>query len=98
MTPRRSLLLVLTIGLAVRLVNIQGMSRLPMAEYQFQAPEADMSLAYEWSGRILSGDLLGRDTVHAYTMWMHEIAPLAPTRPRGISNGRGSSDRGNQGV
>jgi len=76
MTPRRSLLLVLTIGLAVRLVNIQGMSRLPMAEYQFQAPEADMSLAYEWSGRILSGDLLGRDTVHAYTMWMHEIAPL----------------------
>jgi 4-amino-4-deoxy-L-arabinose transferase-like glycosyltransferase len=76
MTPRRFLLLVLAVGLAVRLVNVFQMSRLPMAEYQFRAPEADMSLNYEWSGHILSGDLLGRDTVYQYTMWMREIAPL----------------------
>ena len=76
MTRRRSLLLVLAVGLAVRLVNVYGMSRLPMAEYQFRAPEADMSLAYEWSGHILRGDLLGREPVHQYTMWMREIAPL----------------------
>src|SRR6266404_8489402 len=76
MTPRRSLLLVLAVGLAVRLVNVYGMLRLPMAEYQFRAPEADMSLAYEWSGHILRGDLLGREPVHQYTMWMREVAPL----------------------
>src|SRR5439155_769014 len=67
MISRRSLLLALGIGLAVRLVNIYGMSRFPMAEYQFRAPEADMSLAYEWSGHIVRGDLHGlfllRDTL-----------------------------------
>src|SRR2546427_12887526 len=76
MTPRRSLLLVLAVGLAVRLVNVYGMLRLPMAEYQFRAPEADMSLAYEWSGHILRGDLLGREPVHPCTMGMREGAPL----------------------
>ncbi|HLY39137.1 MAG TPA: hypothetical protein VKU61_13925, partial [Candidatus Binatia bacterium] len=55
---RRSLVLVLAVALAVRLVNIYEMSRLPAAEYQFRAPEADMALAYEWSGRIVHGDLL----------------------------------------
>ena len=75
MISRRSLLLALGIGLAVRLVNIYGMSRFPMAEYQFRAPEADMSLAYEWSGHIVRGDLLGREPVHQYTTWMREIAP-----------------------
>src|SRR5207244_8254772 len=75
MTSRRSLLLALGIGLAVRLVNIYGMSRFPMAEYQFRAPEADMSLAYEWSGHIVRGGLLGREPVHQYTTWMREIAP-----------------------
>src|SRR5689334_21272040 len=77
MTGRRSLLLVLALGLGVRLVNIHAMSRSPMAEYQFRAPEADMSLAYEWSGHILRGDLLGREPVHQYTTWMREIAPPA---------------------
>jgi len=73
---RRSLVLVLAVALAVRLVNIYEMSRLPAAEYQFRAPEADMALAYEWSGRIVHGDLLGRETVHQYASWMREIAPL----------------------
>src|SRR5437870_12022184 len=75
MTPRGSLLLVLAVALAVRVVNVYGMSRFPIAEYQFRAPEADMSLAYEWSGHIVRGDLLGREPVHQYTTWMREIAP-----------------------
>jgi 4-amino-4-deoxy-L-arabinose transferase-like glycosyltransferase len=69
-------MLVLTVALGVRLVNVAEMSRLPMAEYQFRATEADMYFAYEWSGRILRGDLLGREPVHQYTMWMRELAPL----------------------
>src|SRR5712692_2491673 len=76
MTPRRSLLLILALGLAVRLENLHGMSQHPMAEYQFRSTEADMSLAYEWSGHILRGDVLGREPVHQYTVWMREIAPL----------------------
>jgi hypothetical protein len=76
MSPRRSLLFILTVGLVVRLVNLHGMSQHPMAEYQFRSTEADMSLAYEWSGHILGGDVLGREPVHQYTVWMREIAPL----------------------
>src|SRR5438552_18838956 len=77
MISRRSLLLALGIGLAVRLVNIYRLSRFPMAEYQFRPPEADMSLAYECSGHIARGDLLGRVPVHQYPTWMREIAPPA---------------------
>src|SRR6266849_237889 len=76
MTPRRSLLLILALGLAVRLENLHGMSQHPVAEYQFRSTEADMSLAYEWSGHILRGDVLGREPVHQYTVWVREIAPL----------------------
>src|SRR2546428_4872899 len=36
-----------------------------------------MAANFEWSGRILRGDVLGRDTPHPYTSWMRDIAPLA---------------------
>jgi 4-amino-4-deoxy-L-arabinose transferase-like glycosyltransferase len=76
MRSRGCLLLVLAVGLLVRLANISAMSQHPMAEYQFRAPDADMSLAYDWSARIVGGDVLGREPVHQYTMWMREIASL----------------------
>jgi len=74
---RRALLAVLAVALAVRLVNLWLTSRLPLAEYQLNWAESDMAANFEWSGRILRGDVLGRDTPHQYTSWMRDIAPLA---------------------
>src|SRR5439155_701657 len=51
-------------------------ARLPVAEYQRSWAEGDMATAWAWSGRIVAGDLLGRDPVHQYASWMKAIAPL----------------------
>jgi len=67
---------VLALALAVRVLNLWLVSRLPVAEYQFHWAESDMATSWDWSGRILSGDILGRDTPHQYTSWMREWAPL----------------------
>lgn len=75
MTRRRVLLLVLVFAMAARLANLSVMLRLPVAEYQRTWGEGDMATAWEWSGRIVAGDRLGRDTPHQYTSWMQEIAP-----------------------
>ncbi len=75
--PRgRALVAVLALALAVRVLNLWLVSRLPVAEYQFHWAESDMATSWDWSGRILSGDILGRDTPHQYTSWMREWAPL----------------------
>ncbi|TMB21358.1 MAG: glycosyltransferase family 39 protein [Deltaproteobacteria bacterium] len=67
---------VLALALAVRVLNLWLVSRLPVAEYQFHWAESDMAASWAWSGRIISGDILGRDTPHQYTSWMREWAPL----------------------
>ena len=72
----RALVAVLALALAVRVLNLWLMSRLPVAEYQFHWAESDMAASWAWSGRIISGDILGRDTPHQYTSWMREWAPL----------------------
>jgi len=75
--PRgRALVAVLGVAIAVRGLNLWLVSRLPVAEYQFHWPESDMTASWTWSGRILAGDVLGRDTPHQYTSWMRELAPL----------------------
>lgn len=77
--PRRrviGLVLTLAVALAVRLVNLGWMSAQPIAEYQFEWAEADMGSVWDWSGRILHGDPLSRDTYHQYTAWRARIAPL----------------------
>ena len=75
--PRgRALVAVLALALAVRVLNLWLVSRLPVAEYQFHWAESDMAASWAWSGRIISGDILGRDTPHQYTSWMREWAPL----------------------
>src|SRR5207302_1007490 len=72
----RALVAVLALALAVRVLNLWLMSQLPVAEYQFHWAESDMAASWAWSGRIISGDILGRDTPHQYTSWMREWAPL----------------------
>jgi len=72
----RALVAVLALALAVRVLNLWLVSRLPVAEYQFHWAESDMAASWAWSGRIISGDILGRDTPHQYTSWMREWAPL----------------------
>ena len=72
----RALVAVLALALAVRVLNLWLMSRLPVAEYQFHWAESDMATSWAWSGRIISGDILGRNTPHQYTSWMREWAPL----------------------
>jgi len=67
---------VLGVAIAVRGLNLWLASRLPVAEYQFHWAESDMATSWAWSGRILSGDVLGRDPPHQYTSWMREWAPL----------------------
>ena len=76
MTRRRVLLVVLAVAFAARLANLSVMARLPVAEYQRSWAEGDMATAWAWSGRIVAGDLLGRDPVHQYASWMKEIAPV----------------------
>ena len=73
-STRGRLLAVLAVALAVRLVNLWLMAQLPVAEYQFRWTESDMAAHYRWSGRILQGDILSRDTARPYTAWMQEIA------------------------
>ena len=70
------LLVVLAVAFAARLANLSVMARLPVAEYQRSWAEGDMATAWAWSGRIVAGDLLGRDPVHQYASWMKEIAPV----------------------
>src|SRR5439155_24348962 len=53
----RALVGVLALALAVRVLNLWLMSRLPVAEYQFHWAESDMAASWEWSGRIISGDI-----------------------------------------
>jgi 4-amino-4-deoxy-L-arabinose transferase-like glycosyltransferase len=72
---RSALLGVLAFAAAIRLANLWSMSHLPVAEYQLHWPEGDMSFYYDWSGRILAGDWIGRDTPHPFTPWMAGIAP-----------------------
>ena len=67
---------VLALAIAVRLVNVSIASHWPLAEYQHTWQESDMAASWAWSGRILAGDILGRDTPHQYTRWMQEWAPL----------------------
>jgi len=67
---------VLALAIALRLVNVALASRWPLAEYQFAWQEGDMAASWTWSGKILAGDVLGRDTPHQYTAWMREWAPL----------------------
>jgi hypothetical protein len=67
---------VLALAIAVRLVNVWIASRSPLAEYQLVWQEGDMATSWTWSGKILAGDVLGRDTPHQYTAWMRDWAPL----------------------
>src|SRR5262245_28921388 len=76
MGRRGALGAILGVALAVRLANLWTFVELPIATYQRTWTESDMETAWRWSGRILGGDLLGRDTVHQYTEWMQSIAPL----------------------
>jgi 4-amino-4-deoxy-L-arabinose transferase-like glycosyltransferase len=76
MTGRRALLLVLGVALVVRLANLGWTAGQPLAEYQTEWTESDMQAYWEWSGRILHGDLLGREAFHPFTSWMRQIAPL----------------------
>jgi len=76
MTRGRALLLVLAVALAIRLANLAWMSGQPIADYQTRWAESDMQANWEWSARILRGDVLGRDTFHPFPSWMQEIAPL----------------------
>src|SRR5438067_421910 len=46
------------------------------ADYQRTWQESDMAFSWAWSGRILEGDVLGRDTIHPNTQWMRDMAPL----------------------
>jgi 4-amino-4-deoxy-L-arabinose transferase-like glycosyltransferase len=71
------LLLVLGAATAVRLVNLQWMSEQPITEYQTLLTDGDMFNHWTWAGRILAGDLLGRDVFHPITPWMQSIAPQA---------------------
>ena len=73
---RHTLLAILALAAAVRVANLAVMSRLPIADYQRTWQESDMAFSWTWSGRILGGDVLGRNTVYEYTDWMREMAPL----------------------
>jgi 4-amino-4-deoxy-L-arabinose transferase-like glycosyltransferase len=77
MTQATALGMVLAVGLVVRLANLWTFSALPVSAYQRTWTESDMETAWRWSGAILAGDVLGRDTVHPYTGWMRSMAPLA---------------------
>jgi 4-amino-4-deoxy-L-arabinose transferase-like glycosyltransferase len=77
MTRATALWMVLAVGLAVRLANLWTFSSLPVSAYQRTWAESDMETAWRWSGAILAGDVLGRETVHPYTGWMRSMAPLA---------------------
>lgn len=73
---RRHLWLLAVIGtaLAVRLVHLRWMVEQPVATYQVEWADSDMSTHWIWSSRILEGDVLGLDTPHPYLRWMQEIA------------------------
>ena len=75
-TSLRTLLAILGLAAAVRIANLALMSPLPIAEYQRAWQESEMAFNWTWSGRILAGDVLGRDTVYEYTDWMQAMAPL----------------------
>jgi len=67
------LLILLLVGLSIRVVHFTALS--PTAYMQFPrfATQTDMYAVWEWSGQIVAGDLLGRDTYHPDFAWMQQL-------------------------
>jgi 4-amino-4-deoxy-L-arabinose transferase-like glycosyltransferase len=66
--------LVLVVAAAARLVTLRWMAEQPISEWQLTFNDGDMAAHWQWSGEILAGDVLGRDTYRPNPTWMREIA------------------------
>ncbi len=66
----------LVVATLVRAVNVWWMADHPVTVFQTAWSESDTAIHWEWAGRILGGDVLCRDGVHADTTWMRAIAPI----------------------
>ncbi len=69
-----SLLAILAVGLLVRLLHFAAIAGTAFPEIPPIAAGSDMHSYWQWAHRILSGDLLGRDTYHPSTDWIKTIA------------------------
>jgi 4-amino-4-deoxy-L-arabinose transferase-like glycosyltransferase len=72
---RWRLLLVLAVASSVRLGNLSWMAAHPLSEDQTVWAASDMAVHWQWSDRILAGDVLGREPFQPYLRWMRRIAP-----------------------
>jgi hypothetical protein len=70
-----ALLFVLALAAGLRIAHLRWMATQPLSELQFSWGESDMAMAWEWSRRIVQGDVLGRDPYHPHVPWMEAIAP-----------------------
>jgi 4-amino-4-deoxy-L-arabinose transferase-like glycosyltransferase len=68
------LVLVLVVAAAARLVTLRWVTEQPISEWQLTFNDGDMAAHWQWSGEILAGDVLGRDTYRPTPTWMREIA------------------------
>lgn len=70
------LAVILALGLLVRAAHFAAIADSVLPGIQLAIPGSDTAAHWEWSGEILAGDWLGRETFHQYTPWMQELAPI----------------------
>ena len=63
----------LGLGLALRAVHFSAIAPTAFIEFPLHATQTDMYAVWEWSGEILAGDWLGRDTYHPDFEWMRRL-------------------------
>lgn len=73
---RRALAAILVVGLLVRAAHFAALASSALPGIQLAIPGADTAAHWQWSGEILAGDWLGRNTFHQVTGWMTELAPI----------------------
>jgi hypothetical protein len=69
-TTRNWLILILCLCALVRFVHYEAISQSAFIDFPFYAVDTDMAAYWQWSDRILEGDLLGRETYHPMFEWM----------------------------
>lgn len=68
--PRQILFAILGLSLLLRAAVYWAFAHTALPWFPLEATQTDMHATWEWSDRILAGDLLGRDTYHPGFEWM----------------------------
>ena len=71
---RHPLILIVLLVILLRLIHFNSIHDIALIEIPLHAYWTDMHAYWMWSGEILAGDWLGRETFHPVMPWMEDLA------------------------